>query len=63
MPLILLLIVGIFCLVLSGMWIGTIIDGIYNDENLQFSQFAWAIGGFLYGIFCIIACVGHVAAV
>ena len=63
MPLILLLIVGIFCLVMSGMWIGTIVDDIQNGEQLRFSQFGWAIGGLLYGIFCIIACFGHVAAV
>ena len=48
---------------MSGMWIGTIVDDIQNGEQLRFSQFGWAIGGLLYGIFCIIACVGHIAAV
>ena len=63
MPLLLLLIVGILCLLMSGAWIGTIVDDIQNHEELELAQFLWAIFGFIFGTFCIIACIGHVAAV
>lgn len=63
MPLILLLIVGMSCLVMGGAWAGTIVDDIQEDHEIEFVQIAWAIGGILFGAFCIIACIGHVAAV
>lgn len=63
MPLILLLIVGISCLVIGGAWAGTIIDDIQEGNSLQLQQIVWTVVGIAFGIFCIIACIGHVAAV
>ena len=63
MPLILLLILGILCLMMSGAWIGTIIDDIQNQEDFEPAQFLWAIFGFIFGVFCIIACIGQVSVV
>jgi hypothetical protein len=63
MPLLLLLIVGIGCLVMGGMWLGTIVEDIHEGNAIRFRQFAWAAGGIAYGIFCIISCIGHVSVV
>ena len=63
MPIILLLIVGVLCLMLSGAWIGSIYDDKVNDQSSDFIQYYWSIGGFLIGLYAIIACIGHVAGV
>lgn len=63
MPLIILLIVGVLCLVVSGMWFGSIATDISDGRETTKSQFFWAIFGFLFGLYAIIACIGHIAGV
>ena len=63
MPLVILLIVGVLCLVVSGMWFGSITADISDGHEPTIGQFFWAIFGFVFGLYAIIACIGHVAGV
>ena len=63
MPLIVMLIVSIACFVLSGMWLGGILIDKANERPVKFNQYMWTIGCFLFGLYAIIACIGHVAGV
>ena len=58
-----LLIIGIGNIFLSGAWAGTIFVDRINGLEIENRQYFWTISCFLFGLYAIIACIGHVANV
>jgi hypothetical protein len=58
-----LLIIGIGNIFLSGAWAGTIFVDRTDGLEIEGRQYFWSIGCFLFGLYAIIACIGHVSSV
>ena len=63
MSLIILIVVAILNLMLSGAWIGSIVTDRANDREVELPQYLWSIGCFVFGVYALITCIGHVAVV
>lgn len=64
MNFILLYIIGQLCMIMSGMFIGKIlITWMMSIDSPEWTDYAYAILGFIMGNYALIACIGKASAV